>query len=292
MKKLIAFLKLIRLPNVFTAMADIACGLFISGGIYLNIFKILPLFGASSLIYSAGMITNDIADIKEDKEKNPNRPLPSGLINKKSAYIAAGIFLLTGISLAYLSGSTSFIISLLLTANVLLYNFFLKKTSIGPMSIALCRGLNIFLGVSLSQNTLNFFYLYVTLILVLYITGISIIAQKEKRKVISRLTLIRGLIYIESAFFLMVYGGVINLYKGIAFWILSIGLVIIINVLCGKVIFKPDFRNINLLIKNGLLCIILLDTILALGYTGNYYCLLILILFIPAKVLGKWFYVT
>ena len=73
-----AYLQLFRLPNVFTAMADIAMGLLVTYGDQTTPAAPVLLLLASSLIYTAGMVLNDVYDYEVDVQERPHRPLPSG----------------------------------------------------------------------------------------------------------------------------------------------------------------------------------------------------------------------
>ena len=83
----VSYLRLMRLPNVTTAWADIVAGYLIvqmafSGGDW-TAFPFLLL--ASSCLYLSGMVFNDIADREEDALERPDRPIPSGAVRLKSA---------------------------------------------------------------------------------------------------------------------------------------------------------------------------------------------------------------
>ena len=73
------FLQLMRLPNVFTAMADVAMGyLFVMGDADLaNLWMLGVLLAASSLLYVGGVVMNDVVDRELDAIERPARPLPS-----------------------------------------------------------------------------------------------------------------------------------------------------------------------------------------------------------------------
>ena len=61
-----AYLQLVRLPNVFTAMADILLGYLLTHE-YVRFWPVLALLlGASSLLYMAGMVLNDYFDREQD----------------------------------------------------------------------------------------------------------------------------------------------------------------------------------------------------------------------------------
>ena len=74
------YLELMRLPNVFTSMADVAMGfLFVRElATAIDAWLLAVLLGASSLLYLAGVVLNDVFDLELDSRERPDRPLPSG----------------------------------------------------------------------------------------------------------------------------------------------------------------------------------------------------------------------
>jgi len=100
-----AWLALLRLPNLFTIPGDVAVGYLIAetmlgkselvlgysvtSGMVASFAYIHALVSIISL-YCFGLVSNDIADFREDSVDRPDRPLPSGAISVKSAKLAAG----------------------------------------------------------------------------------------------------------------------------------------------------------------------------------------------------------
>src|SRR5262245_29074995 len=86
-----AYAQLIRLPNVFTAAADIVlgavAGVEFAGGALPQWWqaKLGLLLAASACLYSGGMVWNDFFDLKQDKRERPFRPIPSGRIRRRTA---------------------------------------------------------------------------------------------------------------------------------------------------------------------------------------------------------------
>ncbi len=78
--RLRAYVELLRLPAVFTAMADVALG-FLFTHPTLEPWRIfVALWLASSSLYLAGMVLNDVFDAQLDARERPERPIPSGRI--------------------------------------------------------------------------------------------------------------------------------------------------------------------------------------------------------------------
>ena len=89
-----AYARLVRLPNVFTALADVGLGLFAAGGT-VSWLSAGSIAAASAALYCGGMVWNDYFDIDQDRRERPFRPLPSGAISAAAAK-RLGIGLLTG----------------------------------------------------------------------------------------------------------------------------------------------------------------------------------------------------
>ena len=96
-----SYLELLRLPNVFTAAADVAMGFFFVQAAWafnidvrppslrpIGIWTIGLLIVASASLYLAGMVLNDVFDIELDHEEQPYRPLPSGRISLERRPVA------------------------------------------------------------------------------------------------------------------------------------------------------------------------------------------------------------
>lgn len=147
------WLQLIRLPNVFTLLADCIAAAIVAVGLTWRLSAFLPVLLVSLLAYWAGMILNDVVDIEEDREHRPDRPLPSGRISPVIAgHIASGMLLVGPILiLAVMALHTSqplwmglaFLSSVLLSVSVRSYDSPLKRSLLGPPLMGLCRALNI-----------------------------------------------------------------------------------------------------------------------------------------------------
>ncbi|MEI6235719.1 MAG: UbiA family prenyltransferase [Planctomycetota bacterium] len=151
---MIAYLRLIRLPNVFTALADIVAGYFLTCRGEPDWLVFTALCVTSAALYLAGMAFNDIADIKEDARVRPTRPIPSGAVSMQGAVMCAGGLMLFGIQLAAWTGHTTLVVAAVLSASILTYDFVCKgRTFAGPIALGICRFSNILLGMSAAYNS-------------------------------------------------------------------------------------------------------------------------------------------
>lgn len=164
-RALLSYLKLIRLPNVFSALADIVAGYFIAhqlvavrtlgaGRAQLDFGKLALLLGASAGLYLSGMAFNDIADRKADARERPERPIPSGAVSLGGAVVCALGLMSAGLMFAWLCGELPLKIAVVLAVSILAYDFICKQPAAmklilpGPLALGICRGSNMLLGMS------------------------------------------------------------------------------------------------------------------------------------------------
>ncbi|MBB5781658.1 SCO3242 family prenyltransferase [Nonomuraea jabiensis] len=137
-----ALLELVRAPAALSVPGDMMAGAAAAGR---NSTPGLAL--TSVLIYWAGMALNDWADREADAVERPERPIPSGRVRPGAALgIAAG---LTGAGLvvaAASGGRRALGVAGLLAGAVWAYDLGLKRTPLGPATMASCRALDVLLG--------------------------------------------------------------------------------------------------------------------------------------------------
>ena len=81
-----AYLELVRLPNLFTAVGDIVAGyLVVSRGVDVSWGVLAILIASSVCFYAGGVVLNDYFDRDVDAVERPERPIPSGRIREGSA---------------------------------------------------------------------------------------------------------------------------------------------------------------------------------------------------------------
>jgi 4-hydroxybenzoate polyprenyltransferase len=142
-----ALLRLCRIPNVFTAVANVVAGVSLArAGAFQT--RDLALLGTSAALYTAGMVWNDYFDREIDAQERPERPIPAGEVSPWAAAAIGGSLLAVGLELAVTHGPVSLAVALALTLSILLYNARLKHTGFGPLAMGACRALNVGLGLS------------------------------------------------------------------------------------------------------------------------------------------------
>jgi 4-hydroxybenzoate polyprenyltransferase len=187
---MLAYLQLVRLPTVFTAMADIFLGfvlthLFLIGPDGWNHpEKFFGLLASSCCLYLAGMVFNDVFDRAQDAKERPTRPIPSGRVSLRSAVILGTALMIAGlISAAFVTWISLQVAGLLVVA-ILAYDAVLKRTILGPVAMGTCRSLNLLLGASdqtqwIPPGLLDGLQILIAAGLGIYIVGVTVFARTE-----------------------------------------------------------------------------------------------------------------
>lgn len=309
---MLSWLRLFRAPNVFTAIADVAMGFFVAGR-HLDPAGAWGLFvclaAASALLYTAGMVLNDVFDYEVDNRERPFRPLPSGQISLPLARAIGLAMLAAGVALGALAGYAypspirwrSGLVALLLAACILLYDGWLKRFAIGPIGMGLCRFFNVLLGMSAAADLadgwrLGFgpMHLLPAAGIGVYILGVTIFSRGEAGKS-SAAVLATGTAVMVAGIALL---GAASPYFGVAqiepsmFCLLLAVLAFTIVRRCLMAIFDPTPAKVQTTVKNAIFSLVVLDAAVALAAGAPYHAVGILLLLIPMLVLGWWVYST
>ncbi len=303
----LAYGQLLRLPNVFTAFADIA----VATTAAIAFLPTLPeSFWASAILlgltsgclYLAGMVWNDLFDRHEDLRTRPFRPIPSGRIRVRAAALLGVCLITLGLLLAAFAGQVAessplgaplgYAIAIVIA--VLAYDGGLKRTAFGPVAMGTCRLLNVLLGLSivpLDVMPLSF-RLHLAGVVGLYIVGVTWFARTEEGT--SQRQSLRGAASVMalSLVLALVLRSRLPAESGtVAFPYLLVLFSFIVGRPLLLAIRNPTSRQVQLAIKRSVLGLIALDAVLATAFVGLP-GLAILLLLPPAIVIGKWVYST
>jgi hypothetical protein len=299
----LAFAQLVRLPNAFTAMADICLGAIVTGALPGQFLPFVLLLLSSTSLYWAGMVWNDYFDLEQDRRERPFRPLPSGRISLATArglgigLLAAGV-LLAGLADWGEEGLRwhSLPLAVGLAAAILVYDGGLKRTWAGPVVMGTCRFLNVLLGLSVVSGGTGTWGLAVALVVGLYIIGVTWFARTEARlSNQNALTAAAGLMLAAFVLALAVpelaTDAGINVETSFFFPYLLVGLGFYLGSWVVRAILHPGPTRVQAAVKRLVLGLIALDAVLATALAGLP-GLLLLALLLPALYLGRWLYST
>src|SRR5687768_4648371 len=99
----LAWWQLLRAANVFTAASNVIAGFLIVQHAWQPADALAALIAASACLYLAGMVLNDVYDAELDARERPERPIPSGRIDRRTASSAAWALLTAGLLLSWLA---------------------------------------------------------------------------------------------------------------------------------------------------------------------------------------------
>ena len=310
---MLAWLRLCRLANLFTAMADIGLGYLLIRGSWTPVVPFLLLLAASACLYTAGMVLNDYFDREIDAVERPKRPIPAGHVAPLAALRLGCGLLLAGVALAAAVSGASLVVALALTGFIVGYDAIIKKTPLGPLAMGTCRALNILLGASLAgTEPANVFgtsaawigdinavftggHVPLAVGMGLYITGVTWFARQEA-ETSARLPLFLALLFIDLAVAWLCWS-VLSLPRTVLPAIniaLVLGCVAVtLNRRALMAIQDPSPARVQGTIKIMLLSLVVFDAALALTVVPPVpYPVAILALLAPTLMLARFLAVT
>jgi 4-hydroxybenzoate polyprenyltransferase len=301
-RTIIAYLQLVRLPNVVTAAADSLAGWLLVSGSLAAPSRWLPLLASSTVLYASGTMLNDVFDFKVDRLERPGRPLPSGRASWRTAAWLGGIGLAAGPCLAFASGSVSSgVLAAVLALAILGYDAGLKRTWLGPEVMGACRGLNFLLGMTHAAAMGGPIAWLAALAYGTFVCGITISSRSEAVGG-ARPLLVAGLLFQMAAILALAAVG----FSGARFpsptagrpvipleGILVLALVALaLSIAASRAIENAVPERIQKYVKTGILSLVWLHVGLVAAVRGPELALPIAALWLPAFILGRWLYST
>jgi len=311
-RQLLAYLQLLRLPNVFTAIADVTMGYLVTQVAFPYqdrsaslMVPFLLLLATSVCLYLAGMVLNDLFDVEIDRKERPQRPLPSGRISLRSAAVLGYLLLIGGVIAGWLatwwSGDLRCgIVATLLAAAVFLYNRVIKQTCLGPVNMGSCRLLNVLLGMSTASGSWHTWHWLVAGGIGVYITGVTWFARDEAG--ISRrlqLFLATGVMWVAFAmlawsmhFMPLTEALLLPRLDPTRWYLMWLILGVIISHRCWLAVREPTAKHVQVAVRQCIFSLVMLDTVACYAIRDLEGALLILPLLIPTMFLGRFIYAT
>lgn len=150
---------------------------------------------SSCLLYLAGMLWNDLADVERDRTLHPRRPLPSGRINTGAAFMVGVVLAVGALVSAAMVNAHAFYAAGVVLSLIFLYDLVTKDVPwLGSLNMAAIRFSHaIFALLLLGTDYLKLavvghaspghgFTLAYPCILGCYILGVTLISELESRK--------------------------------------------------------------------------------------------------------------
>lgn len=295
--RVLPWLQLCRLPNVFTAVADPLAGALLVGARPGYVFEIVMVIIASACLYTGGVVLNDWHDYRRDLAERPGRPLPSGRIRRWHALVLACLLLAVGMVAAWCAGPTTLQVAVLLLIAIITYDVLLKHLPLAPGVMGLCRGLNVLMGMSLvplaDSSVSTGVRVFLAGVMAFYILGVTLFAQREAALKQDVRIWIGSIISILSLFTL---GAVPILFPSQN--LLATGYLWLIMLITAlgfgftRALLDPGPVKVQAAVRTAILGIILLDAAMVALFRGPASSVLIVGLLAPALWLGKRVYST
>jgi 4-hydroxybenzoate polyprenyltransferase len=290
------WLRLVRLPNLATAIADVLAGFLVCSqgpatlawppaACWLAIL-------ASVAFYAAGMILNDVYDLALDRVERPERPLPGGAIAPRTAAtVGAGLLTLAAAAACGASFITQSpwpaLVGAGLTVAVWGYDKHAKHTPLGPAVMGACRGLNWLLGMTAAGGPQATHEWLIPAGMAVYVAGITLYARDEAGRprpaalVGGTLLMLGGLVVAGGFVWTRTLAGPLatGCRIGARDWLLLWGILtasILFRAVAGIVVPVP--ARVRQAVGNAIMSIITFDAVLVLAARGEQWALVVLAL--------------
>lgn len=307
------YARLLRLPAVFTAWADIFLGYVLThAGIGESPAELLGLLLASSGLYLSGMVLNDVCDAALDARERPERPIPQGQVTRAAALRLGWLLMAAGcaaaLSLRWLAPETAgwkpALVAALLAGAVWLYDGFLKRTPVSPVGMGLCRFLNVSLGSSAAAGATGVAWwlqpfaaphVCAATVLAVYVAGVTWFARTEDRR--SRPVQLAGGVLVVNLGLAGVLGWIVAFaapaVQSYALFLVG-AIALSLNRWMLTALFHPESGIVQNTVRTLLLSIITLDAAVIFARTGDALLSLVVALglVVPALLVGRWIRIT
>ena len=166
-----------RVSNLPTVWSNCLAGLWLGGG--GNCWKLPFLLLGVSLLYTGGMFLNDAFDADFDRQRRPERPIPTGKISEKLVWragfgqLGAGVFLL--LFCGQMAAGAAFQLALF----ILLYNFCHKFFNAAPWLMGACRFWVYVVAGAAGAWGLDGWAIFGGVALAFYTAGLGYVARRE-----------------------------------------------------------------------------------------------------------------
>ena len=290
--KVRAYLDLVRVPNLFTAAADILAGFFYTGGEWKDWRELLALIAASVSLYAGGVALNDVCDVEQDRRERPGRPIPAGRVSRTAAMNLSITLLIAGVVLAACASWRAAIVAGCLCVSIIAYDVFLKATPFAPGVMGLCRALNLALGMSAAPSVLAVPILIPAGLMWLYITSVTFFARREA-EVSGRTRLALGTAGVCSAAVML--GVLVRVTGEVGLTARWIAVALLTAWLAGfgvRAVLRPVPVRVQTAVKVFVMSLILFDAVIAWTGSNAWTALAVASLLVPAVTLSRLFRVT
>jgi 4-hydroxybenzoate polyprenyltransferase len=176
-------LRLGRVSNQPTVWTNVLAGIVLAGG--GSPVAVAGLIAGLAGMYTAGMFLNDAFDADFDRLHRPERPIPSGeatltgVFASGFAFLALGLALIVAAALHTGAGLAAFGSGVALAAVIVVYDWWHKENTFGPLLMGLCRMLTYVTAALAVAGSLNAAVLGAAIVALCYLIGLTYVAKQE-----------------------------------------------------------------------------------------------------------------
>lgn len=173
-------LSMARISNSPTVITNVLAGTALAGALRIeNVGVIFLLSLALIAFYTAGMYLNDLCDYEIDRRERSERPLITGAVSMRDAWIVTIALFAIGMLLLMVVKTSLIWSGLVLTGFIVLYDMWHKGNVLSPVIMGANRLMVYVIAYLAFQATLSWSVLIPGSLLALYILGVTLIAKSE-----------------------------------------------------------------------------------------------------------------
>jgi len=149
-------LSITRPPNGVLMIVAVMVGYYVQSARLPNLTESFLASVTAYSLTSSSMILNDIVDRHIDAVSNPDRPIPSGRISVREAWVMAAFLGVVGLASAALQGAYTMIIAIGFYTLATLYNVYLKRRGlVGNMAVSASIAAPYIYGAVLAEGSVG-----------------------------------------------------------------------------------------------------------------------------------------
>jgi 4-hydroxybenzoate polyprenyltransferase len=208
MSRMRGLLELARISNMPTVLTNVLVGCAIGGAAEL---RVAPIFGlvavAIGMMYVGGMALNDAVDAPVDREERPGRPVPSGRVSRRSAFVIGFGSLALGLAALAPLGVAALGWGAVLVAAIIAYDFAHKRLGAAAALMGLCRGLVYVVAAAAVNPDLDWLIVGpIAAAMTAYVTVVTRLARGEAQPARAETTLLLWLLRVPLLLPVLIIG--------------------------------------------------------------------------------------
>jgi 4-hydroxybenzoate polyprenyltransferase len=171
-----------RISNLPTTASNVLVGSVLGGGLTTHIdwLRAGAAWCAIAMLYLAGMILNDVADIAIDRNERPGRPIPSGRITRTNAGAAVITLIVLALLITSILSWRASVAVAALVIIIAIYDFTHARSAVTVVLMGACRGLIYVIAALSVLESPNWPQVIIfASLMTIYTTSFSIIARRE-----------------------------------------------------------------------------------------------------------------